>query len=274
MGRGGCPARAGRRTGGGDGGDGAAPPIAGPRRSGDRPSARGYDRVSTALELVERPDLSDPEKRQVAAAAAWAERRDASALGPVITGGALPWLAALGVAAALALALVPSPADAALEERNRQSEAIEHEAQRLEAEAADLPKRCAGNWRTRRLRESADIDEALTRLGEARERLAAQTDPAELARRTALAGMERRLQQQPLGEGETAADQLRDLASRANELSPPSARPQRTSWPARRGLQGIDGELAEALEGAASDLQRGGAGAEQSLSEAADEWTG
>ena len=41
----------------------------------------GYDRVSTALELVERPDLSDPEKRQVAAAAAWAERRDASALG-------------------------------------------------------------------------------------------------------------------------------------------------------------------------------------------------
>ena len=201
----------------------------------------GYDRVSTALELVERPDLNDPERRQVAAAAAWAERRDTSALGPVFTGGALPWLAALGVAAALALALIPSPADAALEERNRQSEAIEREAQRLEAEAADLPEEVRRQLEeeARRLRESADIDEALVRLGEARERLAAQTDPAELARRTALAGMERRLQQEPLGDGQTAADQLRDLASRADELTPAELETARgRAGATRRGLPG------------------------------------
>ncbi len=182
----------------------------------------GYDRVSTALELVDRPDLSEPERRQVTAAAAWAERRDPTALGPVITGGALPWLAALGVAAALTLALIPSPADAALQERNRQSEAIEREAQRLEAEAADLPEEVRANWRTLLAGcvSQHDIDEALARLGEARERLAAQSDPAELARRTALAGMERRLQQEPLGEGESAADQLRDLASAGGRDDP------------------------------------------------------
>ena len=189
----------------------------------------GYDRVSTALELVERPDLSDPEKRQVAAAAAWAERRDASAR----TGdnrSALPWLAALGVAAALALALVPSPADGT-GGTNRQSEAIEREAQRLEAEAADLPEEVRRQLEdtATRLRESADIDEALTRLGEARAsrrpdrpgRTGEADRPGRYGASVAAAAAGRR---------GTAADQLLDLASRANELSPPSARPQRTSW--------------------------------------------
>ena len=175
------------------------------------------------------------------------------------------------MAAALALALVPSPAAALRNEQAVGGDRAGGAASRGGGGRPPEEVRRQLEDTARRLRESADIDEALTRLGEGRERLAAQTDPAELARRTALAGMERRLQQQPLGEGETAADQLLDLASGERGVE---RRPQRTSWRSAEDFQGIDGELAEALEGAASDLQRGGAGAEQSLSEAADEWTG
>ena len=68
--------------------------------------------------------------------------------------------------------------------------------------------------------QAETLEQAISALGEARQELADQADPAELAQRTALAGLEQRLQQNPLAEGATAAEQLRNLAASLANAQP------------------------------------------------------
>ncbi len=89
------------------------------RRSAIEIDARmhGFDRVSTALELSARTGLNDAERRQIEAAGKWAQNRQLSGFDGLLPKGPVLPLLALGVGAALLLALVPSPADAVVEQR-------------------------------------------------------------------------------------------------------------------------------------------------------------
>ena len=98
----------------------------------------GFDRVSTALELTGRTDLTQPEERQVREAGRWASNRPLTGFERLLPTGPLVPLAALGVAAALVLALVPSPADAVVEQREIDEALIEEVADTLEEEADEL----------------------------------------------------------------------------------------------------------------------------------------
>ncbi|MGH8874864.1 MAG: hypothetical protein ACRDVM_06380, partial [Acidimicrobiia bacterium] len=225
----------------------------------------GYDRVSTALELVRLADLDEHEQRQVKAAAAWAEACTLDGFGPRRPPARLAALAALALVGSAALALVPSPADQALAEQRAEQELIEEEADRLDELAEELPAQVAEEVReiAARLRESRDLEQALAELGEARRQLAELADPVDLARKTALSGLEQRLRQAGLAEGETALDQLRDLADRAETLTEEQRAAAATELEARTDdLAGIDNELSEALDEAAEALRRGQGAAE------------
>jgi hypothetical protein len=220
----------------------------------------GYDRVSTSVELADRVDLDPLEKRQMEAAAVWAQGRGLDDFGKMFPGGSLPKLAALTLAASLILALVPSPADQALAQQRAEQAVIEREADRLEGLAEESPPEVKESLQrlAEELRRAESLDRAIDVLAEARQELAEQSDPADLAQQTALAGLERRLAQNPLGEGESAAEQLRSLAQ-SLATADPEQLAQAAAELAQRAedFAGIDQQLSEALAAAAQAIQQG-----------------
>src|SRR5690606_17819904 len=105
--------------------------------------------------------------------------------------------------------------------------------------------------------QAEDIEAALEALGEARQELTEALDPAALAKRTGLAGLEASFRQQPIGEGETAASQMRDLASRLEAGDQPDLADAIAQLEARaEDFAGVDPELSQALGDAADSLRR------------------
>jgi len=172
----------------------------------------GFDRVSTAMELSAKNALNEHEFRQLAAADRWSEKRDLTGFDRVWPRGPLPALVVLGLLATAFLSFVPAPSDVALAERRATEELIEDEADRLEQLAEESPEDVADQLRVlaERLRHAETLEQALTELGEARQELAEQAEPSDLPRKTALAGLEQRLRQDPLAQGAGAAEQALD----------------------------------------------------------------
>ena len=111
---------------------------------------------------------------------------------------------------------------------------------------------------------------ALARLEVARRDLADNLEPTDLAEKTALAGLQRNLEQSGLSDGGASpADTLRQLASRAGELTPTEAE-QLASQLAERAddFAGVNNEVAESLSAAASALSDQASGRSGSASSA------
>jgi hypothetical protein len=239
----------------------------------------GRDQISTAVELLGHSQRSTFEERQIQRAASWAEARDLAGFGSLLPNRTLIWLSAVAVAAAFALAIPASSADAKQAQREEIQDILDASAQELEAEAEDL----ADEELAERLREAAeelrraeDLDDALNQLGDARQELARLDDPEALPLNTALRGLDERLRQEPIGEGDDAASQLEDLKDRLDSLSDTeraAAADQLTeladelgaSAPGiadaladiANGLEGI-GDPAEAIDGALQEIAEAG----------------
>ncbi|MFO7292902.1 MAG: hypothetical protein C0P76_007420, partial [Acidimicrobiia bacterium] len=219
----------------------------------------GYDRVTTALELAERSDAGPLVERQISQAAAWAEARDVRGIATLVPDRRVLSLSGLAVVALVALVFTPAPADVALAERRAAREAIAQEADRAEELAEEVPETVSDTLEelVADLRQAEDIEAALEALGEARQELTEALDPAALAKRTGLAGLEASFRQQPIGEGETAASQMRDLASRLEAGDQPDLADAIAQLEARaEDFAGVDPELSQALGDAADSLRR------------------
>ncbi|MDQ3500982.1 MAG: hypothetical protein M3488_08430, partial [Actinomycetota bacterium] len=210
----------------------------------------GFDRISTALELGALDERHEYEDLQLRAADVWASGRSLDGLVRVVPRGWLPRLVIVALAATLLMALVPSAADVALAERRAQQQLIQDEIDRLTEAAAEATPEVKETLEAllAELAQAETLEQAVAALGEARQELASQADPAELAQRTALAGLERRLQQNPLATGASAAEQLRNLAAGLANASPAEMAAAAAELSARaEDLAGIDQELSDAL---------------------------
>ena len=139
----------------------------------------GFDRVSTALELTGRPTLTEPEVRQVHDAGRWASNRPLTGFDRFWPAGPLVPLAILGLAATLVLALVPSPADAVVEQLRIDEALIEEAADTLQEQAEELTPELQEQLEALidELRQAEDLEQAIAQLGEARQQMAEQADP-------------------------------------------------------------------------------------------------
>lgn len=222
----------------------------------------GYDRVTTALLAGDEAE-DEMSARQQAAAAAWAEARDVRPVAALVPDRRAWGLTLLAVAVLAALILIPAPTDTALAQREADRAAIDAEADRLEELAEDAPADLAEQLDAlaEELRRSPDIESALETLGEARQELAEALDPAALARRTGLAGLDASFQQQPIGEGNSAEEQLQALADRV-EGGDLSGLAQAVAQLRERAADaaGVDPELSDALAEAAEQLTQLAAG--------------
>ena len=138
----------------------------------------------------------------------------------------------------------------ALARRQAEIDLIGEEIERLSEEAAEAPEEVRETLEQllEELRQAQNLEQAISELGEARQDLAEQADPADLARRTALAGLEQRLSQSPLAEGQTAAEQLRNLAASLGSTSPAAMIAAAAELASRaEDLAGVDQELSDAL---------------------------
>lgn len=217
----------------------------------------GKDQVSTALELVRRDPPSDMERRQISRSASWAESRSMEGFGSVAPSRRLVVLGVVALVAAFALAVPASSADAKQAEREEIADTLDAIASQLETEAEQLhDKEVADALRetAEKLRDAEDLDDAVERLGDARQDLAEQRDAEALALKTALSGLDERLRQNPIGEGDDAASQLQDLRDSASGLTEAE----------RAARAAALADLAEQLGAAAPDL----AGALQDVADA------
>src|SRR5690606_3040311 len=209
---------------------------------------------------------------------AWAEARDTRPVAELLPDRRLGGLAILAVVVMTTLVLVPAPTDVALAQRQADRASIEEEAERMEELADELPEETGEQLRemAEKLRQAADLESAIDTLEEASQDLAAQLDPAALSKRTGLAGLETSFDQQPVSEGDSAAEQLRDLADQISD-GDLSGLSDAVSQLRQRAADaaGVDPVLSQALERAADELTQLGAGtgdpqsAAQSLQEAA-----
>lgn len=232
----------------------------------------GFDRVSTAIELGGLTNPTSAERRQLEAASAWAQARKAAAVARFLPDRRALGLSLLSVAVLAALVLVPAATDAALAHRRADRAAIHQEADRLERAAEDLTPEVADRLEAvaEELRRAQDLPTALDILGRARQDLAEAMDPAALARRTALAGLENSLAQQPLASGQSAGEQLRNLADQieSGDLSGLQAAVDQLRAGAA-DTAGVDQEMSDSLASAADQLTQMAAGT-GSAAQAAD----
>lgn len=239
----------------------------------------GFDRVTTSLELADSAAVTSAERRQLEATSAWADSRDVTGVVRVLPDRSVSVLSALAVVVLAVLVLVPAPTDAALAEREADRQLIDDEAERIEALADEVPEPVSESLDELAddLRGVDDLEDALRRLDEAGRELREALDPTALARRTALAGLENSFAQEPIAEGESAAEQLRTLADEiaAGETSG-IERAVRQLRDRAADAAGVDEPLSEALERAADQLTQSAAGtgdpaaAEESLRSAAE----
>jgi hypothetical protein len=214
----------------------------------------GKDRLTTSVELARSEAAAD--RQQVAAAERWAEGvHDLGPLGPEPPPARLVGVVGAVVVAAIALFVVPGPADAELEGRRAAQAAASAIADDLDAVADDpnLPDAVADRIEAlvERLRGLDDLDAVAAALAEARNDLEAARDPLSGARRAALAALER-----TLGTPDVAGA-LRDIAAQ-----PPSGQAAADLADAldqrAADLTGVDPGLAAALEALARALREGG----------------
>lgn len=214
----------------------------------------GQDRLTTAVELLDRESVDGPGTRQVQQASSWAAARsDVSQLGPARPSLVVVALMLLVVGGALTLALVPAPADAELTERARVEALTEDLAGQVEKRADDplLSEEAAEELRdlAARLREAASLDAASLDIAEARSALEEASDPKELSQRTAMSALEH-----TLGSDDVAAalEALGAGLPEALAAQMAAALGQRAA-----DLAGIDPELAAALADLAEALASG-----------------
>ncbi len=238
----------------------------------------GFDRVTTALELAERSPLTTRERQQITAAGVWASARRLEGFGKLLPARPVPQLAVVGLAGLLVAALVPAATDAAVAARLADRQAIDAAADRIQGQAEVVDPEVADELEAiaERLREADTLEAAISELGEARRSLTESLDPAELARRTALAGMEQRLARDPVAAGASAAEQLERLSEEIESGSSPQDSEQIASELAARAedFAGVDQALSEALSSAAERLAAGdglGTDSAEALRRAADE---
>lgn len=222
----------------------------------------GKDRVSTALELSRLETRSALADSQIAHSAAWADGRSTEELGPVTPRRQLILLAALALGAVFVLAIPASPADAEQERREAIAATVDDEATALEELAQQVQDEDLAEQLRRaaeELRQADSLDEAIQQLGDVRQQLAAQADPEALPLKTALAGLEAKLAQNPLAEGGDAKSQLENLAAELENATQAerAAAAQRLSDLADE-LGGAAPELADALDDASAAISANG----------------
>lgn len=221
----------------------------------------GFDRVSTAVERLQSTEpLSELDQRQLTSAAAWSNGRSLDDFGPVLPAPRLMALSAVALLGLAALVLAPSSADAIAAERAEVQQIIEEEAAALEELAEELPEEVANELRVivEELRESETLEEALAKLAEAQQTLAERADPNALAKKTALSGLEGRLAQQALSEGGSLEESLSAIAENLADATEEEKAALAEELADRADdLAGIDDELSQALDQAASALANG-----------------
>ncbi|HAP76152.1 MAG TPA: hypothetical protein DCR14_08730, partial [Acidimicrobiaceae bacterium] len=207
------------------------------RRVPDSVVARAADRgmqtkdaFSTSLELADDDVANDDFTRRV-------HRRAADLASTADAGQAVQYrwyrtptaVAAVAAPAALVLALMANPQDAAREQRERDRDRIEAVADVLEAEAERLGEQPDAEAAAERLKELAeqlrqadDLDEAEELLQEAAAELRENAGDNLLAQKAASEGLQRSLENTPLPGAtadQTVAEQMDALAEQLPEMS-------------------------------------------------------
>ena len=221
----------------------------------------GEDRLSTAWELAGQSRLGPAEIRQVEAAGSWAAAADRKGLRGEYPSAWMLGLVLLAVASAGMMAVSPSVTDEALAEARRVREVVDREVESLETLAEQGPEDLSEKLGelAERLSEAETLEEALSELSVARLELEERLGPNRLAETTALAGLASRLSRLPVGEGEDPAARLEDLAASLGSLTEDQlAALARELADRAADFAGIDDELAQALEEAASALAADG----------------
>ncbi|MYD40107.1 MAG: hypothetical protein F4W94_00015 [Acidimicrobiia bacterium] len=221
----------------------------------------GEDRLSTAWELGGRPRLNPAEIRQMKAAGSWAAGADRKGLRGEYPSAWVLTLVGLAVVSAGMMAVSPSVTDQALEDSRRVREVVDREIESVEAVAEQAPEGLSERLSelADRLSEAETLEEALSELSVARLELEERLGPNRLAENTALAGLAARLSRLPVGEGEDPAARLDDLASSLGALTEDQlASLARELADRASDFAGINDQLAEALEEAASALAADG----------------
>ncbi|MDE0133139.1 MAG: hypothetical protein OXQ32_12900 [bacterium] len=217
----------------------------------------GEDRLSTAWELAGRHRLAEAEIRQVKAAGSWAAGADRKGLRGEYPSVWVLALVGLAVVSAGMMAASPSVTDQALAESRRVREVVDREAESIEVLAEQAPEDLSEKLSelADRLLQSETLEEALSELSVARLELEERLGPNRLAENTALAGLASRLSRLPVGEGEDPAARLEDLASSLGSLTEDQmAALARELADRASDFAGVNDQLAEALENAASAL--------------------
>ncbi|MGF1665330.1 MAG: hypothetical protein ACFCVC_03555, partial [Acidimicrobiia bacterium] len=233
----------------------------------------GRDRLTTAVELRAQGSLAVMERRQVDAAEQWAERRDLSGMGSILPPRPVIRLVAGAVLGAAVLTFTPSLTDAMGDQRRVEVAAIATEAERLEELAETAPEPIAEQLTdlATDLRQLDTSAEAIERLRAAQEELAEAMEPSDLAQRTALAGLQQRLEQAGMSEGGAASEALAAMAAAHPSMSTSEIVQTAAELHDRADdFAGVSPEVADALAAAANalDAQVAGLGDAGSASDA------
>jgi hypothetical protein len=217
------------------------------------------DLIATALELSGGPELSDEELIQIRRSAAWSTGRSVRELGPIAPDRRISLIALLVLAAALALALVPSTADVAQARQEATRQVIAEQADQLEETISQLPPEEAAQLLELldELRDAETFEQALADITEARQLLAESQDHDTIARRTAQAGVERTLAGEG-ADGASAGEQLAALAEQLGEMDDFERESLADGLEqAAQDTAGIEPDLSEALQDAATSIRLG-----------------
>lgn len=211
------------------------------------------DRYATAVELAGSDDLHPLDVRQVEEAEAAAAGAVRFPAGPRVPRRPLA-LGAAAVLVAAGLAFVPNPQDEARAQRALEQAQVAEVAEELRETAEELRETEAPGSEELAARldelaaelDHASLEEALEALAAARAELARELQDDLASQRTALAGLQQELAQQPLGAGSSVRTQFEDVAA-ALAAGGLSAEEQATLEERLR-------ELAEALAGGQPEL--------------------
>ena len=180
-----------------------------------------------------------------------------------------PWLLAGALVAGLVvLVVVRNPQDSVRDRLAADQEAIEEVAEQFEDAAEQLEAEQTGDEAdalaqelrelAESLREADDLESAIDELEAAQDELLRSIDAEDLAQRAAAQGLERTLQQNPLGAGSNAAEQFSSLADSLEQLTAEEQAELAERLEQLADTQSAgDPDTSEALQDAADALQQG-----------------